>query len=41
MFKPTNIDNVSLQATHLEDSKGKHAGEDKKPFKLEKKPKGK
>jgi hypothetical protein len=32
---------VSVQATHLEASKGKHVSEDKKPFKYENKPKGK
>jgi len=36
-----NIDKVSVQATHLEASKGKHAIEDKKPYTFEKKPKGK
>jgi len=41
MFNPTNIDEVSVQATHLDASKGKHAIEDKKPHKFEKKPKGK
>jgi hypothetical protein len=41
MFNPTNIDKVSVQATHLEASKGKHVIEDKKPYKFEKKPKGK
>jgi hypothetical protein len=41
MFNPTNIDKVFLQATHMEASKGKHAIEDKKPYKFEKKPKGK
>jgi hypothetical protein len=41
MFSPTNIDKVSVQATHLEASKGKHASEDKNPFKYEKKPKDK
>jgi hypothetical protein len=41
MFSPTNIDKVSVQATHLEASKGKHASKDKKPLKFEKKPKGK
>jgi hypothetical protein len=41
MFSPTNIEKVPIQATHLEASKGKHASEDKKSFKLEKKPKDK
>jgi hypothetical protein len=41
MFNPTNIDEVSVQATHLEVSTGKHVIEDKKPHKFEKKPKGK
>jgi len=41
MFIPTNIDKVSIQATHIESSKGKHAREDKNPFKFEKKLKGK
>jgi hypothetical protein len=41
MFILTKIDKVSVQATHLEASKGKHANEDRKPFKFEKKPKGK
>jgi hypothetical protein len=41
MFNPTNIDEVSVQATHLEASKGKHVIEDKKPHKFEKKSKGK
>jgi hypothetical protein len=41
MFNPTNIDKVSVQATHLEASKGKHVFEDKKPHKFEKKLKGK
>jgi hypothetical protein len=41
MFSPTDIDKVSIQATHLEASKGKHASEYKKPFKFEKKPKDK
>jgi hypothetical protein len=36
MFNPTNIDEVSVQATHLEASKGKHVFEDKKPHKFEK-----
>jgi hypothetical protein len=39
MFSPTNIDKVSIQDTHLEASKGKHASEDKNTFKCEKKPK--
>jgi hypothetical protein len=34
MFIHTNIDKVSIQATHLEATKGKHASEDKIPFKL-------
>jgi hypothetical protein len=37
MFKPTNIDEVSVQDTHLEASKGKHVIEDKNPHKFEKK----
>jgi hypothetical protein len=41
MFNPTNIDEVSVQATHLKDSKGKHVFEDKNPQKFEKKLKGK
>jgi hypothetical protein len=41
MFNPTNIDKVSVQATHLEASKGKHVIEDKNPYKFEKKLKGK
>jgi hypothetical protein len=41
MFNPTNIDKVSVQATHMEASKGKHATKVKNPFKLENKPKGK
>jgi hypothetical protein len=41
MFKPTNIDKLSVQATHLEASKGKHVIKDKNPYKFEKKPKGK
>jgi hypothetical protein len=41
MFNPTNIDKVSVQATHLEASKGKHAIKDKNPYKFEKKSKGK
>jgi hypothetical protein len=41
MFSCTNIDKVAVQDTHLEASKSKHASEDKKPFKFEKKPKGK
>jgi hypothetical protein len=28
MFNPTNIDEVSIQATHIEASKGKHVIED-------------
>jgi hypothetical protein len=41
MFSATNIDRVSVEATHLESSKARHASEDKNPFKFEKKPKGK
>jgi hypothetical protein len=41
MFNPTNIDEVSVQATHLETIKGKHVFEDKKPQKFEKYSKGK
>ena len=41
MFIPTNIYKVSVQATHLEASKGKHVSKDKKPYMFEKKPKGK
>jgi hypothetical protein len=41
MFNPTNIDELSVQATHLEAIKGKHVIKDKKPHKFEKKPKGK
>jgi hypothetical protein len=41
MFNPTNINKVLVQAINLEASKGKHAIKDKKPFKFEKKPKGK
>jgi hypothetical protein len=41
MVNPTNIDEVSVQATHLEVSKGKHVIEYKKPHKFEKKLKGK
>jgi hypothetical protein len=41
MFNPTNIDEVSVQATHLEGNKGKHVFEDKKPHKFEKKSKEK
>jgi hypothetical protein len=41
MFNPINIDNVSVQSTYLEASKGKHVIEDKKPYKFEKKPKKK
>jgi hypothetical protein len=41
MFNPPNINKVSLQYTHLEDSKGNHVIEDTKPYKLEKKLKGK
>jgi hypothetical protein len=41
MFIPTNIYKVSIQATHLEASKGKHARKDKDPFKCENKLKGK
>ena len=43
MFNPTNIDEVSVQATHLEASKGNHVFEDvsKKPHKFEKQSKEK
>jgi len=41
MFNPTNIDEVSVQNTHFEASKGKHVFEDKKPHKFEKQLKGK
>jgi hypothetical protein len=41
MFNHTNIDKVSVQATYLESSKGKHVIEYKNPYKFEKKPKGK
>ena len=41
MFNSTNIDKVSVQATHLEASKGKHVIEDKKPYQFQRKPKGK
>jgi hypothetical protein len=41
MFYPTNIDKVLVKATHLEVSKGKHVVEDNKPYKFEKKSKGK
>jgi hypothetical protein len=34
MFNPTNIDEVSVQAIHLEASKGKYAIEDKNPHKF-------
>jgi hypothetical protein len=37
MFIPTNIDKMLVQATHLKATKGKHASEDKNPFKFEKK----
>jgi hypothetical protein len=40
MFNLTNIDEVSIQETHLEDRKGKLVIEDKKPHKFEKKSKG-
>jgi hypothetical protein len=41
MFNPTNIDKVLVQDNHLESSKGKHAIEDKNPYKFENKSKGK
>ena len=41
MFKPTNIDEFFVQATHVEASKGKHVIQDKKPQKFENKSKGK
>jgi hypothetical protein len=41
MFNPTNIDKVSIQAMHLEASKGKHVREYKRPYTFEKKSKGK
>jgi hypothetical protein len=41
MFSPTSIDKVLVQDTHIESSKGKHASEDKNPYKFEKKLKGK
>jgi hypothetical protein len=41
MFNPTNIDEVTVQSTHLEASKGKHVFEDKKPHKFDKQSKGK
>jgi hypothetical protein len=41
MFNPTNIDKVSVQATHLEAIKGKHVIEDNNPYKFENKSKGK
>ena len=31
MFNPTNIDEVSVQATHLEDRKGNHGMENEPP----------
>jgi hypothetical protein len=37
MFNPTNIDEVSVEDTRLEVSKGKHVLEDKKPHKFKKK----
>ena len=42
MFNPINIDEVSIQATHHEDIKGKHGFENvsKKPHEFEKQPKG-
>jgi hypothetical protein len=43
MFNPTNTDKVSVQATHLEASKGKHVFEDmsKKSYKFKKQLNGK
>jgi len=41
MFNPTNIDEVSVQDTHLEASQRNHMIEYKKPHKFKKKPKGK
>jgi hypothetical protein len=41
MFSTTNIDKVSVKATHIEASKVKPASEYKNSFKFEKKPKGK
>jgi hypothetical protein len=41
MFNPTNIDEVSIQANHIEASEGNHVIEDKKPHKFENKSKGK
>jgi hypothetical protein len=41
MFNLTSIDQVLVQATHLESSKGKHVIEDKKPYKFKNKQKGK
>jgi hypothetical protein len=37
MFNPTNIDEVSVQATHMKASKGKHVIEYKKSDKFKKK----
>ena len=43
MFSPTNIEEVSVQATHLEASKGKHGFKDvsRRPQKFKKQSKGK
>jgi hypothetical protein len=41
MFNPTNIDEVSTKATHMEASKGNHIFEDRKPHNFENKSKGK
>lgn len=43
MFSPTNIDEVSIQATHLEANKVKHRFKDmsRRPQKFENKSKGK
>ena len=43
MFNPPNIDEVLVQATHVESRKGKHGTENayKKPSKFEKHSKGK
>jgi hypothetical protein len=41
IFNPTKIDEVSVQATHLKDSKGKHVIEYKKPHNFKNKLKGK
>jgi hypothetical protein len=41
MFNPTNIDEVSVQATHLEVNKGKHVeGVSEEPHEFEEKLKG-